>query len=579
MNQKIIEPVATELIEAELTPERFLRHSNKGGNDLYVVTSENAPNVMREIGRLREIAFRTAGGGTGKECDIDSFDTMTPPCSQLIVWDPEKKLILGGYRFILGRDIAMLPDGQPRIATSHMFHFSQRFIDDYLPYTIELGRSFVRLEYQSTRTDAKAIYVLDNLWDGLGSLTVLNPDIKYLFGKVTMYPTYKEVCRNMILYFINKYFPDPDRLVTPIKALETNTNVAEMEAIFNGGDFKNDLRILNARVREQGVTVPPLVHAYMSLSPTMRMFGTAVNDEFGDVEESGILLTIDDIFEEKNNVISVVSNHKYIMSDILTPLTAVSPIDGRYHDKTASLSDYFSEYATIRYRIMVEVEYFIALSQVGLPQLPALDAEKCQALRNIYRTSVFTVDEAQKVKDIEKVTNHDVKAVEYYLKEQFDALGLGDVKEFIHFGLTSQDINNTAFPMMFRDGLRAVVEEYKKVWAQLFELSRELVQMPMLARTHGQPASPTTLGKELAVFLNRMRVEIDNLLELPPRPSSAEPPATSTPIMPPIPVWTGPLSPPTFCAASASNANISPPRFRTTTASPHSSTACAASTP
>lgn len=299
MNQRIIEPVDPQLIEAELTAERFLRHANKGGNDLYVVNCHNSPNVMREIGRLREIAFRTSGGGTGKECDIDFFDTMEPPCSQLIVWDPEKKLILGGYRFILGRDIVMLPDGSPRIATSHMFRFSQCFLNDYLPYTIELGRSFVRLEYQSTRSNAQAIYVLDNLWDGLGSLTVLNPDIKYLFGKVTMYPSYIERCRNMILFFLHKYFPDPDKLVEPVHPLETNIDTAEMNAIFTGGDFKNDFRILNARVREQGRTIPPLVHAYMSLSPTMRMFGTAVNDEFGDVEESGILLTISDIFEEK----------------------------------------------------------------------------------------------------------------------------------------------------------------------------------------------------------------------------------------------------------------------------------------
>jgi len=299
MNQKIIQPVEQELIEAELTPERFLRDTNKGGNQIYVVDAFNSPNVMREIGRLREIAFRTAGGGTGKDCDIDEFDTMQPPCKQLLVWDPDSKLILGGYRFICGRDIQTDSQGRPRIATSHMFNFSPRFMTDYLPYTLELGRSFVRTEYQSSRAGAKALFALDNLWDGLGCLTVVNPEIKYLFGKVTMYPNYTESCRDMILYFLNKHFPDPDRLVTPIRPLPQSFDREEMARIFTGTTFKEDYVILNTQVRAHGVNIPPLVNAYMSLSPTMRMFGTAINDEFGNVEESGILLTVDEILDEK----------------------------------------------------------------------------------------------------------------------------------------------------------------------------------------------------------------------------------------------------------------------------------------
>lgn len=298
MNEKIIDPVDVDIIEAELKPEYFLRKTNKGNNDIYVITAENCPGVMREIGRLREISFRLAGGGTGLECDIDRFDTMTPPCKQLIVWDPDSKLILGGYRFICGRDI-VIENGSPRIATSHMFRFSPEFISDYLPYTIELGRSFVRPEYQSSRAGAKAIYTLDNLWDGLGSLTVIHPDMKYLFGKVTMYPSYTAECRDMILYFLNKHFPDPDRLVTPITPLETGADSESLARIFTGDDFKSDYKILNTEIRRHGDNIPPLVNAYMSLSPTMRMFGTAVNDEFSNVEESGIFLAISEILEEK----------------------------------------------------------------------------------------------------------------------------------------------------------------------------------------------------------------------------------------------------------------------------------------
>lgn len=297
--QPIISPVDPTLVEAELTPDRLLRHSNKGGNLIYVVDAATAPNVMREIGRLREIAFRSSGGGTGKDCDIDRFDTMEPPCQQLIVWDPVDRQILGGYRYILGADIHRDAEGKPRIATSHLFDFSSRFVDDYLPQTIELGRSFVRLECQSTRAGSKAIYVLDNLWDGLGALTVRHPEIKYLFGKVTMYPTYPRKGRDLLLYFLQKHFPDRDNLVKPINPLRRDTNADELAAILSADNFADDYRALKEVVRSYGYNIPPLVNAYMSLSPTMRFFGTAINDEFGNVEETGILLTIAEIVEEK----------------------------------------------------------------------------------------------------------------------------------------------------------------------------------------------------------------------------------------------------------------------------------------
>ena len=221
----IIPPVEVERIMAELTEDRFLRHTNKGGNEIYVLDGREAPDTMREIGRLREIAFRGAGGGTGTECDIDQFDLMDPPCRQLIVWDPNEKMILGGYRFIFGNDVRYDAPGVPRMATSHMFSFSEKFLNELLPQTVELGRSFVRTEYQSSRAGAKAIYTLDNLWDGLGALTVLHPVIKYLFGKVAMYPGYLPQCRNMLLYFLHKHFPDNEGLVRPIKKLNTNMDL------------------------------------------------------------------------------------------------------------------------------------------------------------------------------------------------------------------------------------------------------------------------------------------------------------------------------------------------------------------
>ncbi|MCI6618402.1 MAG: GNAT family N-acetyltransferase [Prevotella sp.] len=299
MEEEIIAPISKELLKSELTPQRQLRMTNKSHNEIYVITAQTAPNVMKEIGRLREIAFRSAGGGTGKAMDVDEFDTMDNGCRQLIVWNPEEEEIIGGYRYLFGTDWKYDAQGQPILATSHMFHFSEKFLRDYAPYTVELGRSFVSLEYQNVRKNSKSIFALDNLWDGLGALTVINPNVKYFFGKVTMYPSYIRRGRDMILYFLQKHFADKDNLIIPIKPLKIETPVGELQQIFSHNNFKDDYRILNREVRKLGYNIPPLVNAYMSLSPTMRLFGTAINYGFGDVEETGILITVDEILEEK----------------------------------------------------------------------------------------------------------------------------------------------------------------------------------------------------------------------------------------------------------------------------------------
>ncbi len=299
--EKIIPEVSIELIKSELTAERFLRKTSKADNEIYVINAFNSPNTMREVGRLREEAFRDAGGGTGKEVDIDEFDTMPEPCQQLIVWSPDTNEIIGGYRFILGENVRYGDDNQPLLATSHLFHFSDKFIEEYMPSTLELGRSFVNLKYQHhSEHGAKSLYALDNLWDGLGALTVLYPQIKYFFGKVTMYPSFGYKGRDMILYFMNKYYKDNDKLVVPHKTLKLKTSIQMLKEIFiNTSSIKESYKILNGEVRSLGQNIPPLVNAYMNLSPTMIVFGTAINDEFGDVEETGILITVNDIYKEK----------------------------------------------------------------------------------------------------------------------------------------------------------------------------------------------------------------------------------------------------------------------------------------
>jgi hypothetical protein len=297
--KEIVAPLPKEQIIAELTPDKLLRKTNKGGNEIYVITHRNAPSVLHEIGRLREVTFRDAGGGTGKDSDIDPYDIADTPYKQLIVWDPEAQEILGGYRYILCSEAPVDTNGEIQMATSKLFHLSDRFIKEFLPYTLELGRSFVQPAYQSSKAGAKALFALDNLWDGLGALTVDYNEIEYFFGKVTMYSHFHNEARNLIQYFFIKYFRDKENLVYPKKPVLFDYNDEEMKYIFTGQDYREDYRILVQKVRQYGENVPPLINAYMNLSPSMKTFGTAMNEQFGSVLETGIIVTIKDIYEVK----------------------------------------------------------------------------------------------------------------------------------------------------------------------------------------------------------------------------------------------------------------------------------------
>lgn len=297
--EQIIAPIATDILEQELTTDKFLRTTNYGKNEIYVFTHHNAPNLTREVGRIRELTFRQAGGGTGKSIDLDKFDTQEEAYQQLVVWSPELRMILGGYRFIACKNAKRDENGDLQLATYRLFRFSETFINEYLPYTIELGRSFVHPEYQSSKSSRKGIFALDNLWDGLGALVVEYPETKYFFGKVTMYPHFQKDARNMILYFLQKEFADTHNLMELIEPMHLGIDYEAYDKLFAGKNYEENRRILNQQVRQLGENIPPLINAYMNLSPTMRTFGTSYNKYFGGVEETAIMVTIADIYRSK----------------------------------------------------------------------------------------------------------------------------------------------------------------------------------------------------------------------------------------------------------------------------------------
>ena len=298
----VIDPIPKKQLEQELVNADFLRDTNYGGNTVYLTTYQQTPSILREIGRLRELTFRHAGGGTGKDCDLDEFDISEKyPYKQLFVWNPDQSEIIGGYRYYICDDGSENCFDPSRLATSHLFEFSEKFINRYLPHLMELGRSFVPPVYQSTSGGRRSLFALDNLWDGLGALVINNPQIRFFFGKVTMYPHFNRDARDLILYFLHKHFGDHENLLIPFEPLQLDLDQEKLDTIFTGKNYLENYKILSQNVRSLAENIPPLINAYMNLSPTMKTFGTVINQEFGDVEETGIMITLKDMYVSKIN--------------------------------------------------------------------------------------------------------------------------------------------------------------------------------------------------------------------------------------------------------------------------------------
>ena len=351
--EQIIDPVEVGLIEAELTPEKKLGDTNKGGNELFVVTWHDSPNTMREICRLREISYREAGASSGKSMDIDEYDTMDEPYHQIIVWDPDAKAIIGGYRYILGSNVKLKEDGQPNITSSHLYRFSEPFIKDYLPHVMELGRSFVAPDYQSSKAGAKSLFTMDNLWDGIATVILQHPDTWYFLGKMTIYPSYDETARNLIIHFMNKHFNDSQELVRPKHEIGVTDNTKLIDLILTEDDLKKDYRILKDAVRKLGTNIPPLVNSYINISSTTKMLGSCINDELGNAIETGIMICFDELYADKKE--------RHMDAFVKNKLKALKK---RYPHSTEAMVEKYREQVTRkRNKALAKFQKQIALKQ------------------------------------------------------------------------------------------------------------------------------------------------------------------------------------------------------------------------
>ena len=287
----LIDPVDFRKVEEELKNEKFLRVSGMGNNEIYVVNGINSPNTMNEIGRLRELTFRHAGGGTGASKDIDQFDIKKNGYKQLIVWDPQNKCILGGYRFrSFDKDIKIDIN---QLATGEVYNLSEEFQNEYLQHSIDLGRAFIMPLFQ-TKQKRKSLYILDNLWDGLGAL--INQQSKYFLGRIVLYPQMDKKIRDLIIYFLEKHYNRGSGLLTAKLPFHPEMDKQQMEQLLDENNPEGDFKNLRQITLAAGEAIPPLIQAYMKLSPTMQSFGATIDTSFGNLYEICIMVTIQDIY-------------------------------------------------------------------------------------------------------------------------------------------------------------------------------------------------------------------------------------------------------------------------------------------
>lgn len=298
ITEDIIPARDPNVIQAELNEQLLLRKTNRAGNEIYAFHADEAPNTMLEIGRLREIAFRSSGGGTGLSADIDHHDLDPKGYHQLVVWDPKKREIIGGYRYILGENVQRVGD-QTSLSSNEIFHYSDTFIEEYIPKIIELGRSFVRMEEKDGKFFPSSIFALDNLWDGLGALILIHEDYQYFFGKVTMYQDYNKKAKDLIAYYFQTYFQGDQELMRPLYPINIEMPLSELQSVISGKDPKEDYKHLSKVIRNMGTVIPPLVNSYLGLSSSLMYFGTSSNPHFGDVEETAIMVPMEEISADK----------------------------------------------------------------------------------------------------------------------------------------------------------------------------------------------------------------------------------------------------------------------------------------
>lgn len=294
--EKIIDPIKKDKLIAELKSCRFIKRTTKRGNEIYSFTYRDAPSIMYEVARLRETAFRLIGCGSGNLIDLDNYDLEPASYRQLIVWNPRDKEIIGGYRYAAGKDYLLRTE---LLSMSHYYRFSKKFISDYLPYSIELGRAWVNPLYQPSATDSRSIFALDNLWEGIGAVVAENSDVRYLIGKVTIPGTYNPTARILITWFMSHYYGDRSNLVFPHKPINPPKVLNIGGQRITGCDIGNDFKIISNFIKTLGVFVPPLISAYLRLATNMISFGSTLNPELENSYETGIMIDINDIYPEK----------------------------------------------------------------------------------------------------------------------------------------------------------------------------------------------------------------------------------------------------------------------------------------